>query len=76
VFHSRGLFFFAARTSQQFHAFLAFLKRLLGSFAASGNILACPADLAQKDFRLAASFAVCGLGAGGFKPGLPGFALL
>jgi hypothetical protein len=35
-----------------------------------------PDILAQKDLRLAASFSVLGFGAGGFKPGLPGFALL
>jgi hypothetical protein len=62
--------------SQHFHARLALLNRLSGFLAASGNILACPADLAQNDFRLAASAGVFGFGAGGFSPGLPGLALL
>jgi hypothetical protein len=35
-----------------------------------------PDILAQNDFFLAAAFSVLGFGAGGFKPGLPGFALL
>jgi hypothetical protein len=35
-----------------------------------------PDILAQKDFRLAASFSVFGLGAGAFSPGFPGLALL
>jgi len=61
---------------QQFHAFLALRNRLLGSLAASGNILACPADLAQNDLRLAASFLVFGFGAGAFNPGFPGLARL
>jgi hypothetical protein len=70
-----GFFGLAPRTVQQFHAFNdnAFrVGRPLSSFIAPG----IPDILAQKDFRRAASFLVFGFGAGGFKPGLPGLALL
>jgi hypothetical protein len=78
MFRSQWLFIFAfgASFAQHAHALLALFKRLSGSFAALGNILACPADLAQNDLRRAASLSVFGLGAGGLSPGLPGLALL
>jgi hypothetical protein len=52
--------------------------RLFGSFAVLELVfLAFIPDIrAQNDFRRAASLSVLGFGAGGFSPGLPGFALL
>jgi hypothetical protein len=52
--------------------------RLFGSLAVLLLVFFAfiPFILAQKDFRLAASLSVLGFGAGGFNPGLPGFALL
>jgi len=52
--------------------------RLLGSLAVLEPVsfFFMPVIRAQKDFRRAASRSVLGLGAGGFKPGLPGFARL
>jgi hypothetical protein len=65
----------AARAAQQFHAFKANAFRV--GFPESVFISpGIPDILAQKDLRRAASFAFFGFGAGGFKPGFPGFALL
>jgi hypothetical protein len=82
LFVMRGKIFRRCRSScvapcasQQFHAFNdnAFrVGRPFSSFIGPG----IPDILAQNDFRRAASFFVLGLGAGGFKPGLPGFARL
>ena len=52
--------------------------RLFGSLAVFELVFLAfiPDILAQNDLRRAASFSVFGFGAGGFSPGLPGFALL
>jgi hypothetical protein len=72
----RSRFFsFTPRAVQQFHARNdnAFrVDRPFSSFIGPG----IPDILAQNDLRRAASFLVFGFGAGGFKPGLPGFARL
>jgi hypothetical protein len=67
--------YIAPCAGQQFHAFNdnAFrVGRPFSSFIAPG----IPDILAQNDLRRAASFDVFGFGAGGFRPGLPGLALL
>ncbi len=70
-----GFFLFATSTAQQFHAFNDSALRVgrpLSSFIGPG----IPLILAQKESRRLASDFVFGCGAGGFRPGLPGFALL
>jgi hypothetical protein len=56
-------------TFQHFHARKDLLIRLFGSFAVSALVFFSfiPDILAQKDFFLAASASVLGLGAGGFR---------
>jgi len=67
-----------AFSSQQFHALKDLLMRLFGSFAVLDEVIFffIPVIRLQNDFLRPASFSVLGLGAGGFNPGLPGFARL
>lgn len=73
--HCGGLRSFAASAGQQFHALSDNAFRVgfpFSSFIGPG----IPDIRAQKLLRRAASFAFLGFGAGGFSPGLPGFAAL
>jgi hypothetical protein len=70
-----GFFVFATCAGQQFHALRDNALRVgfpFSSFIGPG----IPDILAQKETRRPLSFSVLGCGAGGFKPGLPGLALL
>jgi len=58
-----------------FHTFRLLLSLDSGSFAASGNFLAIPPILLQKDFFRPASFSFLGFGAGGLRLCPSAFAL-
>jgi hypothetical protein len=67
-----------ASTLQQFQVLSDLLRLPLGSLAvlAEVNFFFIPSMRPQNDLRLPSSFLVLGLGAGGFRPGWPGLALL